>query len=79
MRTIGYVLWATEPEEWVAIGGIHHTEDGWRWELKRAPISVADGLRSLWDSLDATVLTSATLRVGNSFGYILNTLGLGQR
>ena len=65
-----------KPEEWIAIGAIRHTEDDWRWELKRAPISVADGLRSLWDSLDATVLTSATLRVGNSFGYILNTLGL---
>ena len=74
--TIGHVLWATKPEEWIAIGAIRHTEDDWRWELKRAPISVADGLRSLWDSLDATVLTSATLRVGNSFGYILNTLGL---
>ena len=75
-RIIGQVLWATEPEEWIAIGGIRHTEHGWRWELKRAPISVADYLRSLWDSLHTAVLTSATLRVGNSFGYILDTLGL---
>ncbi len=75
-KTLGYVLWAFKPEEWIAIGGIRHTEDGWKWDLKRAPVSVADDLRSLWDSLDATVLTSATLRVGNSFSYILNTLGV---
>jgi ATP-dependent DNA helicase RecQ len=75
-RNIGHVLWATEPEEWIAIGGIHHTEHGWRWELKRAPISVADHLRSIWDSLDTAVLTSATMRVGGSFSYILDTLGL---
>ncbi|WP_419847276.1 RecQ family ATP-dependent DNA helicase [Candidatus Poriferisocius sp.] len=77
-RIIGQVLWAIEPEEWIAIGGTHHTEHGWRWELKRAPVSVADHLRSLWDSLYTAVLTSATLRVGNSFGYILDTLGLGR-
>ena len=71
------MLWATEPEEWIAIGGIHHTEHGWRWELKRAPISVADHLRFLWESLDTAVLTSATMRVGGSFSYILDSLGLG--
>ena len=75
-RIVGSVLWANDPDEQVAIGGIHHTEDGWKWELKRAPVSVADDLRSLWDSLEATVLTSATLRVGGSFGYILDNLGL---
>ena len=75
--TIGQVLWAIEPEEWIAIGGIHHTEDGWKWELRRAPISVADRLSALWESLNAAVLTSATMRVGTSFGYMLNTLGLG--
>jgi len=75
-KIIGLVLWAKDPAEQVAIGGIHHTEDGWMWELKCAPVSVADDLRSLWDSLDATVLTSATLRVGGSFGYILDSLGL---
>lgn len=75
-RTIGCVLWANKPERWVAIGGTHHTDNGWRWELKRAPVSVADDLRSLWESLDTAVLTSATMRVGNSFGYILDSLGL---
>ena len=76
-RTVGRVLWATDPEEWIAICGIHHTEDGWKWKLRRAPISVADELRALWDSLDAAVLTSATMRVGDSFSYILDSLGLG--
>jgi len=75
-KIIGSVLWANDPDEQVAIGGIHHTEDGWKWELKRAPVSVADYLRSLWDSLEATVLTSATLRVGGSFSHILDSLGL---
>ena len=59
-KTLGHVLWASKPEEWIAIGGTRLTEDGWKWDLKRAPVSVADDLRSLWDSLDATVLTSAT-------------------
>ncbi len=75
-RIIGSVLWANDPDEQVAIGGIHHTEDGWKWELKRAPVSVAEELHFLWDSLNATVLTSATLRVRGSFGYILDSLGL---
>ena len=74
---VGRVLWATEPEEWIAIGGTHHTEDGWKWQLRRAPISVDYQLRSLWESLDAAVLTSATMRVGGNFSYILDSLGLG--
>ncbi|MCY4271876.1 MAG: RecQ family ATP-dependent DNA helicase [bacterium] len=76
-KIIGKVLCAREPEEQIAIGGIHHTTDGWQWELRRAPVSVADHLSSLWKRLDAAVLTSATLRVGGSFAYMLDSLGLG--
>jgi len=76
-QVIRQVLRATEPEEWIAIGGIHHTRDGWKWELKRTPVSVVGCLSSLWESLDAAALTSATLRVGGSFAYMLDSLGLG--
>ena len=75
-KLIGNVLWAQDPDEWIAIAGIQHTDNGWKWELKRAPVSVADHLRCIWESRRGTVLTSATLRVGNSFSYVLNSLGL---
>ena len=61
-----------------------HTEDAeaaddpgmWRWSLKRAPLSVAGMLSDLWDQAGSVVLTSATLRVGDSFGYLQARLGL---
>ena len=40
------------------------------------PLSVAPQLRQLWNELDATVATSATLQVGGNFSHILNSLGL---
>ena len=48
----------------------------WRWTLKRAPLSVAGLLADLWLEASSTVLTSATLRVGDSFGYLQSRLGL---
>ena len=63
----------------MAIGSISHDAErgGWSWELRRSPVSVAGALASVWDSLDAAVLTSATLRAGSSFDYIIDSLGLG--
>lgn len=48
----------------------------WRWNLKRAPLSVAGMLADLWDQASSVVLTSATLRAGDSFGYLQARLGL---
>jgi len=48
-----------------------------QWVLHRTPIRVSELLRStLWDSVDTTVLTSATLATGGSFGYLRRCLGL---
>ena len=78
-RTIDRVLWVENPDEQVAIGSISYDANhgGWLWELQRSPVSVAGGLAGLWDSLKAAVLTSATLRAGESYDYILESLGLG--
>lgn len=44
--------------------------------LVAAPLSVADSLRKLiYDQKDSVILTSATLRVGNSFKYMAGRLG----
>ena len=44
--------------------------------LVAAPLSVADDLRQmLYDTKDSVVLCSATLRVGNDFGYMARRLG----
>ena len=48
----------------------------WHWSLKRAPLSVAGMLTDLWDQAGSVVLTSATLRAGDSFGYLQARLGL---
>ena len=63
--------------QWVAVGDIEHTDGRWAWTLRRVPLSVAPSLRRLWDGLEAAVATSATLRVGDSFDHIVNSLGLG--
>ena len=74
--TVDKVLWVEDPERWIAIGDIDHTPDGWHWVLRRVPIGVDSRLRAVWKSLDAAVLTSATLRVGDGFGHVIQTLGL---
>ena len=78
-RTVDQVLWVEDPDEQIAIGSIAYNPKAgrWTWELRRSPVSVAGALAGVWDSLEATVLTSATLRAGGSFDYIIDRLGLG--
>ncbi|WP_419838022.1 RecQ family ATP-dependent DNA helicase [Candidatus Poriferisodalis sp.] len=61
----------------IAVGQIEHVDGRWIWLLRHVPLSVAPQLRQLWNGLEATVATSATLQVGGSFSHILNSLGLG--
>ena len=49
----------------------------WRWSLRRSPLTVAGLLTDLWDRSRSVVLTSATLRVGDNFSYLIGRLGLG--
>ena len=78
-RIVDHVLWVKDPDEQIAIGSITYDPKAgrWTWELRRSPVSVAGSLASVWDSMEAAVLTSATLRAGGSFGYIIDRLGLG--
>ena len=47
-------------------------------ELHEAPIDVAEQLRrSVFDRVESTVLTSATLAVGGSFDYVRSRTGIG--
>jgi ATP-dependent DNA helicase DinG len=48
--------------------------------LVGAPLSVADSLKSyVYDAKDSVILSSATLRVGNSFTYTARRLGCSDR
>ena len=48
--------------------------------LVGAPLSVADSLKSyIYDLKDSVILSSATLRVGNSFKYMARRLGCDER
>ena len=78
-RTVDQVLWVEDPDAQIAIGSIayDHKAGGWTWELRRSPVSVAGTLASVWDSMEAAVFTSATLRAGDSFDHIIESLGLG--
>ena len=78
-RTVGDVLWVTDPEKLIAIAAISYETHSrsWAWELRRSPVSVAGPLSSVWESLESAVLTSATLTAGGSFDYIIDSLGLG--
>ena len=49
---------------------------GREWALRRLPIDVSGTLRSLWGSVSAAVLTSATLRVNGSFAHMADRLGV---
>lgn len=49
---------------------------GREWALWRLPIDVSGVLRSLWGSMSAAVLTSATLRVNGSFAHMADRLGV---
>ena len=48
----------------------------WRWALRRVPLSVAGMLAELWERSSSVVLTSATLRAGDDFGYLGARVGL---
>ena len=78
-RIVDQVLWVEDPDEQIAIGSITHDPKAgrWTWELRRSPVSVASSIASVWESMEAAVLTSATLRAGGSFDYIIERLGLG--
>jgi ATP-dependent DNA helicase RecQ len=65
-----------EEQRRVAVGQIEHVDGRWTWLLRHVPLSVAPQLRRLWNDLDATIATSATLRVGRNFSHIINSLGL---
>lgn len=57
--------------------GKRESRGSWRWSLRRVPLSVAGLLADLWDRSRSVVLTSATLRAGDDFGYLVGRLGLG--
>lgn len=65
-----------EEQQRIAVSQVQYTEGRWTWLLRHVPLSVAPQLRQLWNELDATVATSATLQVGGNFSHILNSLGL---
>lgn len=64
-------------QQHIAVGQIEHIDGYWTWSLRHVPLSVAPQLRRLWDSLETTVATSATLQVSGSFSHIVSSLGLG--
>ena len=74
---VDHAVWAEESEIWINIADLRLREGEWSWTLRRAPASVAPQLGELWESLEAAVLTSATLSVGGSFDFIIRALGLG--
>ena len=76
-KLVDRAVWAEEPEVWISIADLRLREGAWSWTLRRAPASVAPQLGELWQSLDAAVLTSATLGVGGSFDFVIRALGLG--
>ncbi|MCY3651689.1 MAG: RecQ family ATP-dependent DNA helicase [bacterium] len=49
----------------------------WEWGMRRVPLSVTGMLAGLWLQSHATILTSATLRSGDSFDYLIKRLGVG--
>lgn len=57
-----------------------HGERRARVRLVAAPLSVADDLRKLlYETKDSVILSSATLRVGNDFRYMVKRLGANER
>ena len=75
-------VWAVRPGEKVTVAELAPdptdapTGDPSRdWALRRLPIDVSAKLRSLWGSMRAVVLTSATLRVNGSFVHMAERLG----
>ena len=75
---IAEVSFAGSASDLEEMGDDSPDEGGWRWSLRRVPLSVAGMLSELWERSNSTVLTSATLRSGNSFDYLIRRLGIGR-
>ena len=73
----GSVVASMKQQQRISVAQIEHDDGHWAWCLRHVPVSVAPELRRIWDDLEATVATSATLRVGGSFSHVLDSLGLG--
>ena len=73
----GNVVASMKQQQRISVAQIEHDDGHWAWCLRHVPVSVAPELRRLWDDLEATVATSATLRVGESFSHVVESLGLG--
>lgn len=71
------VVASMKSQQRIAVSQIEYSDGHWAWRLRHVPMSVAPELGRLWDGLQATVATSATLRVGGSFSHVLESLGLG--
>ena len=70
------------PDRFEVAGEVARESEGagdgrWSWALRRVPLSIAGLLSDLWDRSHSVVLTSATLRSGDDFGYLVGRLGLG--
>lgn len=61
---------------WIEIADLAIEGGTWMWGLRRAPLSVAEPLRELWDSASSVVLTSATLTIAGSFTHLAGRLGI---
>ncbi len=70
------IIGGDEDPSWIPIADLRVQSDSYTWGLRRVPITVAPQLSAVWESLDAVVLTSATLRVNYSFEFIQRELGL---
>lgn len=62
--------------EWIYVVDVSIEGGEWFWGLRQVPLTVATLLSELWKSCPSLVLTSATLRVGGSFSYLQERLGL---
>ena len=70
------VVHATEEDMWIHIADLRRTDEGFRWKLRKVPLTVGGQLQGLWDELRSVVLTSATLQVQSSFAHVIERLGV---
>jgi ATP-dependent DNA helicase RecQ len=67
----------SEPEgAWIEIADLALEQGTWSWGLRRAPLSVAEPLREVWNNAASLVLTSATLTIAGSFTHLAARLGI---
>ncbi len=73
-------FWGLPESDWVSWWEVARSGPTPTMRLRRAPIDVADFLKNtLWESLQAAVLTSATLSIGGNFRYYQARLGIPKR